>query len=216
MTRRVGILGGTFNPIHKGHIDLGLQIREAFELDAVLYVLSAHPPHKKHKQMVSAETRWQMLTIALAEYPQLVPCDIEMKRPVDSWTIVTIEELQQTFPQDRFYFISGSEGFLKIRTWKDHSRLLRMLPFIVVLRNLEHQQEVTELLADEGITPIPYRRAKELDEAQSRVYFYTYDSQWLHLSSTMIRSRAMNSESVDGFVHRDVKKIMEEKGLYEK
>ncbi len=88
--RRIGILGGTFNPVHRGHIQLGLNMREAFRLDEVLYILSAIPPHKKAPHLVSAQLRWEMLEQALAPFPFLVPCDIEKKRPNDSWTTDTI------------------------------------------------------------------------------------------------------------------------------
>ena len=113
-TNRIGLLGGTFNPVHEGHIQLGLKIRQEFQLDQILYILSAHPPHKKYRDMVPAALRWKMLKIALKPYPQLVPCDLEMKRTNDSWTIDTIQELKLQYPDHRLFFISGSEGFLKI------------------------------------------------------------------------------------------------------
>jgi nicotinate-nucleotide adenylyltransferase len=215
-TLRVGILGGTFNPVHKGHIQLGLNIREAFKLDEILYVLSANPPHKKSPEMVPAEIRWDMLNKALAPYPFLVPCDLEMKRPLDSWTIVTAAELKKARPQSRFYFLSGSEGFLKIRTWKDYKKLLHSLTFIVLIREERHKPLVEALLGEEGITPYPFSGDYPGDsEGPGTAYLYAYRSDLLHLSSTQIRGKIKSSERIDQFVHEEVKKIMEAKNLYE-
>lgn len=220
--RKVGILGGTFNPVHNGHIQLGQNIRDAFQLDEILYILSANPPHKKTPDIVTPEIRWQMLTRALAPYPYLVPCDLEMKRPNDSWTIVTIEQLKRIRPNDHFYFLSGSEGFLKIRTWKDYKRLLHALTFIVLIREESHRSKVRQLLSEEGIQPLDWplenhdqSNERDLDEMVN-AYLYVYRSPLIHLSSTLIRGKIRASESIEGFVDPEVKKILEEKKLYEK
>lgn len=201
--KKVGILGGTFNPIHRGHIELGLQIQQAFQMEKVLYILSAHPPHKTNLKVVSMELRWQMLERALKPFPQLEPCDLEMKRHTKSWTIDTIKELKIKYPGTQFFFISGSEGFLRIRTWKDYQTLLHSLPFIVVLRDPEHRQAVEHLLKEESIMPSP------------PVHIFSYESDKLSISSTLIREKIKQSQQIDGFVEEEVKKIMEEYKLYE-
>ena len=93
MNKRIGLLGGTFNPIHNGHIDLGLRIINSFDLSNILYILSANPPHKNNSQVVSTPLRWEMLTTALKPYKKLTPCDIEMQSPLPSWTINTVSKL---------------------------------------------------------------------------------------------------------------------------
>ena len=119
---KTGLLGGTFNPVHRGHIELGLKIKAAFGLDRILYILSAQPPHKKRQAMPAAELRLAMLKAALLPHPGLLPCDLELRRRGESWTIDTIRELKAAQPDECFYFITGSEGFLKIRTWKEYRR----------------------------------------------------------------------------------------------
>jgi nicotinate-nucleotide adenylyltransferase len=196
-------------------VELGLNIREAFNLDKVFYILSARPPHKKNRAMVPAELRWKMLTRALSPFPGLTPCDIEMKRPADSWTVDTIAELNRIYPRYFFYFISGSEGFLKIRTWKNYKKLLNSVSFIVIIRNPAHSEAIEGLLEEEGIRP-HYGPGGPGGEKLPCVHIYSYVSDKLAISSTLIRQKIKSSEAVDGFVEEEVKKIMEENELYEK
>jgi nicotinate-nucleotide adenylyltransferase len=172
-------------------------------MEKVLYILSAHPPHKTNLKIVPMALRWKMLERALKPFPQLVPCDMEMKRTTKSWTIDTIKELKIKDPGTQFYFISGSEGFLRIRTWKDYQTLLHSLPFIVVLRDPEHRQAVERLLKEESIM------------SPSSVHIFSYESDKLSISSTLIREKIKQSQQIDGFVEEEVKKIMEEYKLYE-
>ena len=155
---KTGLLGGTFNPVHRGHIELGLKIKAAFGLNRVLYILSAQPPHKKRQTLPPAELRLAMLQAALRPHPGLLPCDLELRRQGDSWTIDTIRELKAASPRERFYFITGSEGFLKIRTWKEYRRILHEVFFIIVLRQPGHRAQVERLLREEGIPLRPGSR----------------------------------------------------------
>jgi len=214
MKVKVGILGGTFNPIHRGHIDLGLAIRQAFGLEKVLYILSARPPHKKEIEIAPVSLRWEMLLKALAPYPFFEASDIEVNRTEDSWTIDTIAQLQSMYPAYDFFFISGSEGFLKIKTWKNYRALLRMVSFIVVLRDESHRRDVEKLLAEENLVPcsgVP-EQGEIMDPG---VYIYKYEARTIGISSTLIRQKVKKSESIDSYVEGEIKKIMEEHKLYE-
>lgn len=212
MRNRIGLLGGTFNPIHLGHIELGLKIRTAFQLDKVLYVLSAKPPHKQQEKIPPAPIRWKMLNKALDPFPELVPCDIEMRRPNYSWTCQTIQELKREYPDDFFYFISGSEGFLRIRTWKNYKELLTSLSFIVILRAEKDKEKVEVLLKEENLTPCFDIKCLT---GTPTIYIYSYYSDKLSISSTLIRKKRSLSEEVDDLVDTEVKKIMLEYKLYE-
>lgn len=209
---RTGLLGGTFNPVHRGHIELGLKIKAAFALDRVLYILSAQPPHKKQQPLPAAELRLAMLTAALRPYPGLQPCDLELRRRGDSWTIDTIRALKAENPDERFYFITGSEGFLKIRTWKEYRRLLRGVFFIIALRRPGHRRQVEKLLREERI---PCGPEYENVPAPPAAFLLAYASDRLELSATAIRKMRSRGQDVSPFVETDVLKIMEENKLYE-
>ena len=152
---RIGLLGGTFNPVHRGHIELGLRVREAFGLDRVLYILSARPPHKPIRSIPDAAVRFRHAGKG-AEAPSRAGCRATWKSAAEqpSWTIDTILELKERFPGDLFYFITGSEGFLKIRTWKEYRNVLESVQFIIVLRRHDHGQKVERILKDEAVPVI--------------------------------------------------------------
>lgn len=212
MGSKIGLLGGTFNPIHLGHVELGLQVLEAFGLDRVMYILSAFPPHKETGKIVSTEIRWKMLEEALRPFPGLVPCEIEMKRSNPSWTYLTVQNLKKEFPADRFYFISGSEGFLKIKTWKKYRLLIDSILFIVAIRKLEHEKMIKNFLKKENI---PLCIDRTLKQDPPGICLYQYHSEKLQISSTLIRQRIKETMPVNNLVNKEVKKIMEDQGLYE-
>lgn len=214
MTRhKTGLLGGTFNPVHRGHIELGLKIKAAFGLDCVLYILSARPPHKKNQTLPPAELRLAMLRAALQPHPGLETCELELHRQGDSWTIDTLRELKAAAADgERFYFITGSEGFLKIRTWKEYRRVLREVYFIIVLRRPEHRRKVEQLLRQEDV---PFGSALLETDPPPGAFLHSYVSDYLELSATTIRSKRAHGQDVSPYVELNVKKIMEGIKLYE-
>jgi nicotinate-nucleotide adenylyltransferase len=209
---KTGLLGGTFNPVHRGHIELGLKIKAAFGLSRVLYILSARPPHKTRQALPPAELRLAMLQAALQPHPGLTPCDLELSRRGYSWTIDTIAELKAASPHESFYFITGSEGFLKIRTWKDYRRILREVYFIIVLRRPSHRSLVQRLLREEGV---PLRTEPDDPGQPPGAFLHAYVSDYLELSATAIRKRRSHGQDVSPYVEKNVHKIMEEIKLYE-
>ncbi len=215
MKNRVGLLGGTFNPIHYGHIDLGLKIKDAFKLDYIRYILSAKPPHKKSTGITDSNIRWNMLEIALKKKSGLIPCDIELKREEPSYTIETVKEMADFFPEEEHYFIIGSDSFLMVETWKDYIDLFNMISFIVVLREEHHKKDAMKILDKIGIQ---YDHTRYIDTKQKKnnkmVFFYSYNSDKLYYSSTIVRKNISEGKEIKDLVDPEIINIIKGKGLY--
>lgn len=134
MAQKLGILGGTFNPIHYGHLAAAEEVRDRLKLDRVLLVPSFLPPHKHEEDMPSAVQRLEMVRLAITGNPHFKVSDIEVKRGGRSYTIDTVEALLPLHPGAELHFITGLDSFLEIQTWKDWERLLTLCSFVVLSR----------------------------------------------------------------------------------
>jgi len=217
MAERIGVLGGTFNPVHRGHVELGRHLLAAFGLARVLYVLSALPPHKRLQRLPSVDLRWRMLELALRPFAGLEPCDVEIRRVGPSWTVDTLAELQRAYPRGRLFFICGSEGFLRIQTWKVYRRVLEAACFIVVLREARHERPLRELLAEIAVPAAESAPPGAPLPAPPLVFLHRADSETLAISSTAVRKRVRRAgiAGIDGWVSPEVARIIEENRLYE-
>jgi nicotinate-nucleotide adenylyltransferase len=120
---RLGILGGTFNPIHLGHLVLAEAFRERLALDRVLFVPAGTPPHKPPVGLVPALHRYAMVSLAVAGHPGFVACPIELERIGPSYSVDTVETLSGEWPGARLFFLMGSDTFLDLPTWRTPERL---------------------------------------------------------------------------------------------
>lgn len=138
-------MGGTFNPIHYGHLRSAEEVRERFGLERVLFVPSATPPHKQPGVVASAEERLEMVRLAVAGNPHFVASDVEVVRGGASYTVDTLEELRERLgPGEELYFLLGAESFAEVASWRDAVRLLRAAHFVVTLRGAQDGREVLE------------------------------------------------------------------------
>jgi nicotinate-nucleotide adenylyltransferase len=131
---KLGILGGTFNPIHYGHLAAAEEVSTRLGLQRVLFVPSFIPPHKQEEDIPSAVHRMEMVRLAIADNPLFEPSDIEIKRGGMSYTIDTIEKLHRTRRDTELYFITGLDSFLEIQTWKYWDKLMTLCGFVVLSR----------------------------------------------------------------------------------
>ena len=131
---KIGILGGTFNPIHIGHLILAEEAREKLGLDRVIFVPAYFPPHKENSDIAPARERLAMVKIAIRGNKNFLASDIEIKRDGRSYTIDTIKEFKKRYPGDELYFIIGSDLLKYLDEWKDLSEIIRMVEFIVATR----------------------------------------------------------------------------------
>ena len=130
---RIGLLGGTFNPVHNGHLAITRQTREAIGLDQILFVPSNHPPHKSHDNLAPAKDRYEMVRLAIASNPSLAISDVELRRPGKSYSVDTIRLLQQEYgAQTELVFLIGLDAFLDFPSWRDPRTILELCPFVVL------------------------------------------------------------------------------------
>ena len=132
---RIGLFGGTFDPIHWGHLRSAEEVREAFDLDCVFFIPASIPPHKKGKTRTAARDRLAMVRMAVARNPRFTVSTVEIARPGVSYSIDTI----RYFAEDQckgasFYFIIGLDAFAEIGTWKDFEKIFPLCNFIVTSR----------------------------------------------------------------------------------
>jgi len=131
---KIGILGGTFNPIHIGHLILAEEAREKLGLDKIIFVPAYLPPHKDNSDIAPAKERFKMVKIAIKGNKYFLASDLEIKRDGRSYTIDTIREFKMKYPQDELYFITGSDLLKYLDEWKDLSEIIKLVKFIVATR----------------------------------------------------------------------------------
>jgi nicotinate-nucleotide adenylyltransferase len=132
---KLGLLGGSFNPIHNGHLTIARLVRDQLRLDQVLFIPTGDPPHKRDGSLAPARDRYEMVRLALASTPSFQLSDIEIRRPGKSYSIDTIRELQRQFgPSTELYFLIGLDAFLDLPNWKEPIALLHACRFVVVPR----------------------------------------------------------------------------------
>lgn len=131
--RRRGILGGAFDPVHRGHIRIAEAVFSTFRLDHVLFIPSGRPPHKPGPS-ASGEHRLKLLELGLAGDPRFSVSDIEIRRPETSYSVHTLEAVRKSCPGTELFFIMGLDTFLDLNTWYQPDRILRLVDLVVVCR----------------------------------------------------------------------------------
>ncbi len=132
---RIGIMGGTFNPIHQGHLAMAQAAREKARLDEVLVIPSGHPPHKAH--IAPAEDRWRMVCAACAQESGLTPCRVELDRPGVIYTVDTLSILREKYPKAEWFYIIGADTLMELRNWRRFEEVLGMCTFLVCPRAID-------------------------------------------------------------------------------
>lgn len=131
---KIGILGGTFNPIHIGHLILAEEAREKLGLDKIIFVPAYLPPHKDTMNIAPAKVRLDLVKLAIAGNKSFGVSDLEIRRDGRSYTIDTLKELKKAYPQDELYFIIGSDLLKYLEEWKDLDEIIKMIKFIAATR----------------------------------------------------------------------------------
>jgi nicotinate-nucleotide adenylyltransferase len=197
---RIGILGGTFNPIHNGHLFIAEETRVTFQLSRVIFVVNKIPPHRNDTALLDTEHRWNMINLAISTNPFFASSRVELDRPGLSYTIDTIRYFYNFYPQDSLFFITGLDSLLNY-SWHEFEKLIDMLEnFIIIVRPGYSR----ELLQDKIRTSYPYCSHKII----------IFDSISLEISSTDIRKRLIEGKNIKYLLPDSVEKYIFDKGIY--
>lgn len=213
---KTGLLGGTFNPIHCGHIQAAKIAAGRFKLDKILFIPAYIPPHKEKGPVAEAEHRWEMVKYAAAPYPRFIPSSIEMEAEGPSYSINTIREVKRVYPGVQLYFILGVDAFLEIDTWKDHRSVLESCRFIVISRPGYDLLKAFGILGGRYKEKMTYIEEKDKIDLKmlERYHIYLFKMNSLDVSSSEIRQRIKQGRSIKGMVPLEVEKYIKEKDLY--
>jgi len=217
MTRkRIGIFGGTFNPIHVGHVKAALEVQRVFSLKKVLIIPSNIPPHKGVPLVAPAEDRLKMVKLAAAPYPQLIPSPVEIEAKGKSYSLLTLEKLRQQFPDALMFFILGIDAFLEIDTWWEYRKVLEMCHFIVISRPGYDLRKAKKILGakykERMIEVSDFVKMSEVKSPLYKIFLFSIDA--LDVASEDIRAKIKKGESITGLVVRDVEEYIYRHKLY--
>ena len=186
MKSAIGIMGGTFNPFHNGHLQLALQAYRQFELSKVLVMPSGTPAHKSTKELIAASHRCQMVSGAIADYPYLELSLLEVERKGNTYTSDTLKALHRQNPDLKIYFIIGADSLFDLPKWHEPEYVMQHCILLAANRDVHAKAEIALLKTPD----MPY-------------------------SSTDIRKKLQAGESVDGMLPKTVEKYIREHHLYQ-
>jgi len=218
----IGLFGGTFNPVHIGHLRAALEVKEGFDLDEVILIPAALPPHKIPAEVADAADRLHMLNLALEDTPGLKLSDVELKRSGPSYTIDTVQHFKHTLPdRSRIYLIMGMDAFLEIDTWKSYDELLLQIPFIIINRpksgiatNDFGWKFMEKYLTSKISTDYVFSESQSCYRAKNKQPVYVFEVTSLDISSTRVRNLINEGRSIEYLVPPNVAEFINAKGLY--
>lgn len=199
--KRYGIMGGTFDPIHTGHLVVADEVRNKFKLDKVIFMPTGDPPHKDSKKVSRGENRYEMTLLATITNPYFEISRLELDREGITYTIDSIISLRKKYGNDvELFFITGADSLLELHKWKDSDKILELCKIVAATRpgyDLDHM---------EG-------RLRELNELH-KDQINTITTPGLQISSTDIRSRVKNNMSIKYLLPESVEVYIRKYKLY--
>jgi nicotinate-nucleotide adenylyltransferase len=218
LTQRLGILGGTFNPIHLGHLAAAEEVRDRLKFDKVLFIPSFLPPHKSEEDMPSAVQRQEMVRLATKGNPHFTVSNIEIQRGGRSYTIDTIEALRQSHVGADLYFITGIDSFLEIGTWKEWQRLMALCSFVVLSREGCRFRDIAKLAflnaPERDLDALDGREKEQVVIRTGNIRVHLERVPFYDISSTDIRARIRAGRSIKYHLPEAVEHYIIENKLY--
>lgn len=211
---RLGILGGTFDPIHLGHLRLAEEVGETLMLDKVYLIPAASPPHKEKKPVTPFRMRFEMVRMAAAASPLLEALDMEGRRQGLSYSIETLREFHQIHGSGLdLFFILGMDAFLEIETWKEYRRLFEYAHFVVIKRPGVESETLEPFLYSLGVDFHKKGKGDTFLVPSGHELIYR-EATLMDISSTEIRARVSSGRSIRFLVPDAVNGYIMDKGLY--
>ena len=199
--KRIGISGGTFDPIHYGHLVIAEEIRETMGLEKVIFIPSGNPPHKKNIKVTQAIHRYNMVKLAIDSNPYFEVSTIEIEREGYSYTIDTLKQLKQIYGQDTtLFFMTGADVIPELVTWRSFENLFTLCEFVAVLRPGFERESLLEKI--------------EYYKNNYKAIIHIVDAPLIGISSTIIRERVKKGKTIKYLVPESVEKYIKENGLY--
>ena len=196
---KIGIMGGTFDPIHCAHLAIAEFIRDNYKLDKILFIQSGNPPHKD-RNITDKYDRYNMVLLSTINNDDFIVSDIEVKREDKTYTIDTLKNLKQIYKDAEIYFITGADAICDIETWKDVEGNFKLANFIAATR-----PGISLLIANEKI--------KELNDKYNANIESVYVPS-LDISSTYIRNQLKRNKTIRYLVPELVEEYIHSKKLY--
>jgi nicotinate-nucleotide adenylyltransferase len=210
----IGILGGTFDPIHFGHLRLAEEAREAWPCDRILFLPAQISPLKRDVPPTPGEHRLAMVNAAIAEHPGFESTDLELRRPGPSFMVDTLEELRRLYPNDQLVLILGMDAFRLFPKWKNWRRITELAHLFIGERPGEQRVDPVSLLSIESPESVCYDQAKELYTFKTGFLLKFYSTTRLDISATDLRKRAASERSLHFLTPHSVLQYIEKNGLY--
>ena len=199
--KKVGIIGGSFDPIHFGHLRIAQIALEEQNLKEILFIPSGNPPHKITKDLSPAIDRYNMVELAVKDNQHFEVCDYEIHEVGITYTILTIKDLQKRYSQDTvFSFILGADAFLDMDAWKDLEEFLSMVELIILSRSYYKASRVEEKI--------------QIYQNKYKCNIKTIYAKTLNTSATSIRKLVNSGKSIRYLVPDEVDKYIRKHGLY--
>ncbi len=192
MSMRIGLFGGTFDPVHNGHLSIARSFLNSGLIDELWVLLTPHPPHKE-SDLSSYETRYNMLQKTFGDMGKVSVSTIENKLPKPSYSVQTVRHLKAEYPDHTFYFCMGEDSLAQFNTWKFYTEILKECELLVARRPGVTHEEVE-------------------DQILSRTHFVDHTPK--DISSSQIRELVAGGDSIENLVPDHVVKIIEKEQLY--
>ncbi len=212
---RAGLLGGTFDPVHNGHLEVAQTALRMAHLDAVYFVTSSDPPHKNKKTLANFLDRHAMVALALTCQPQLIPSSIEFERPGKSYSVDTVRRLKQCLGNfTKIFFLIGMDAFQDITSWKEYTVIPELCSFLIFARPGFATQDLVDKLPKVFLDKMfPVVRESDFPETQENGC-YLLEEFSNQISSTQIRNQVRLGGSISEWVPASVAEYIYKTKLY--